>query len=225
MRTKPMIAHARCTHQSSFADTTRSALASLRSIAFESVRRDVVGDQNGGHDEEERDLDDQARVRATAGNQVPDDDAGEADKIQLHEWRRKERVKRHLSHHALPPDEEDRLRCQIWEERPRRRAPARAIFPEQCLFGHRINELFLARIDDEDGEQARGFRVARVRAHEMTVAGILGPAFAGAIGGHRAIVDLASDRPLQHRCIDEGGASGGYAQAKSRRARIRPARP
>jgi hypothetical protein len=52
---------------------------------------------------------------------------------------------------------------------------------------------------------ARGFRVARVRAHEMTVAGLLGPAFAGAIGGYRAIVDLALDRPLQDSCIDEGG--------------------
>ena len=81
----------------------------LRSITFEPVRSDVVADKNGGHDNEERDLDDQPRVRATAGNQVPDDDAGEADKIQLHEWRRKERVKRHLIHHALPPDEEDRV--------------------------------------------------------------------------------------------------------------------
>jgi hypothetical protein len=62
-------------------------------IAFEFVRRDVVADQNHGHDQEERDLDDEARVRATGGNQMPDDDAGEADEIQLHEWRRKERVK------------------------------------------------------------------------------------------------------------------------------------
>jgi hypothetical protein len=88
-------------------DQKRAAL--VRSLAFEAVRRDVVADQNGGHDEEESDLDDEARVRATARNQVPDDDAGEADEIQLHEWRRKERVKRHLIHHALPPDEEDRV--------------------------------------------------------------------------------------------------------------------
>jgi hypothetical protein len=79
-------------------DQKRAAL--LRSLAFEAVRRDVVADQNGGHDKEESDLDDEARVRATARNQMPDDDAGEADKIQLYEWRRNERVKRHLIHHA-----------------------------------------------------------------------------------------------------------------------------
>ena len=71
----------------------------LRGITFEPVRGDVVADKNGGHDNEERDLDYQPRVRATAGNQVPDDDPGEADKIQLHERRRKERVKGHLIAH------------------------------------------------------------------------------------------------------------------------------
>ena len=138
-------------------DQKRAGL--LSSIAFESMRRDVVGDQNGGHHKEERDLDDEAGVRTTAGNQVPDDDAGEADQIQLHEWRRKERVKRHLTEHALPPEEEDRLRCQIWEERPRRRAPARTISVGQCLLSRPMNEFFLIRIEDEHGEQARGFRV------------------------------------------------------------------
>jgi hypothetical protein len=65
------------------------------------VRGDVVADKNSGHDNEERDLDYQPRVRATAGNQVPDDDAGEADKIQLHERRRKERVKGHFDPSCL----------------------------------------------------------------------------------------------------------------------------
>ncbi len=53
--------------------------------AFEPVRRDVVADQNGGHDHEERDLHYQPRGRAKGRDQVPDDNAGEADQIQLHE--------------------------------------------------------------------------------------------------------------------------------------------
>jgi hypothetical protein len=64
------------------------------------VRGDVAAGQNGGHDKKERDLNEQPRVHATAGNEMPDDEAGEADKIQLHERRRKERLKRHLIHRA-----------------------------------------------------------------------------------------------------------------------------
>ena len=80
-------------------DKKRAGL--LRSTTFEPVRSDVVGDKNGGHDNEECDLDHQPRVRAPAGNQVPDDDAGEANEIQLHQWRRKERVKGHFDPSGL----------------------------------------------------------------------------------------------------------------------------
>ena len=59
----------------------------------------------------------------------------------------------------------------------------------------------------------------------MTIAGIFGEAFAGAVRGHRPIVDLAADRSLEDRRIDEGGASGAYAQVTSRQADIRRARP
>ena len=51
----------------------------------------------------------------------------------------------------------------------------------------------------------------------MTIPGKLGPALAGAICRHRPVVDLASDRTLQDRRVDEGGAWMGMRRRRAAR--------
>src|SRR3954468_16913404 len=74
--------------------------------------------------------------------------------------------------------------------------PGSALFRE----GRQVR---LRGVQDEHGEKPRGLGGARIGADGMTVSRTFGEAFARAIGGHRPIVDLASDRTLKDRRVDE----------------------
>src|SRR5262245_30582402 len=67
------------------------------------------------------------------------------------------------------------------------------------------DNICLAGIDDEDGEQLRGLGVARMRADGVTSTLLLAPVRTGVLHGHRAVIDLAADRALEDRRIDERG--------------------
>src|SRR5215510_7315894 len=67
------------------------------------------------------------------------------------------------------------------------------------------DNICLAGIDDEDREQLGGLGVAGIRADGVMIARLLGPILAGVIYRHRALVDLAADRALEDRRIDERG--------------------
>ena len=129
--------------------------------------------------------------------------------IRLHEGRRKERVKGDPGSWCLTFRQGgSSLRWLSKEERRRAVIPCRRALTgaARCLVGDRIDELCLIRVEDEDSEQTCRFRVACVRADGVTIAGIFGQAFAGAIRHHRPVIDLAPDCSLQHRCVNEGGA-------------------
>ena len=66
--------------------------------------------------------------------------------------------------------------------------------PEQFLF---------VGIDNKHGQQAGGLRVTGICTDDMMIARCFGPALASAIPLFRTVLDFATNRPLQDRCLDE----------------------
>src|SRR5215208_5423690 len=79
---------------------------------------------------------------------------------------------------------------------------------KRTQLGHRLlvrnDDLTIARVDHEYGQQLGRRRRAGILADLMMIARPLGPALADLKGALGRIVHLAADRPLEHARIDEG---------------------
>src|SRR5213595_803204 len=67
----------------------------------------------------------------------------------------------------------------------------------------RRRQYLLVRIDHENGQQLRGFGLARVLTNTVPVTGHLGETLPGAIRDDRPIIDRASDRSFENGRVDE----------------------
>jgi hypothetical protein len=70
------------------------------------------------------------------------------------------------------------------------------------LFVRRDQILFVG-VDNKHSQKARGLTVTGICTDEMMIASYFGPALAGVIHLFRTVIDFATNRTLQHRCIDE----------------------
>src|SRR5215472_6105478 len=93
---------------------------------------------------------------------------------------------------------------------PRRRLPAIprtrigvSICDPVVSFFVRRRQFLLVRIDHENGQQLRGFGLARVFTNAVQVTGHLGEALPCAIRNDRPIIDRTSDGSFKNGCIDE----------------------
>ena len=76
------------------------------------------------------------------------------------------------------------------------------------LFVRRDQFLFVG-IDNKHGQQAGGLRVTGICPDDMMIARHFGPALASAIHLFRTVINFATNRTLQDRCIDESGVGMG----------------
>src|SRR5438046_1204823 len=74
--------------------------------------------------------------------------------------------------------------------------------PVVSFFGRR-RQFLLVRIDNEHGQQFRGFGLARVLTNGVAIAGHLGEVFPFAIGNDRGIINRTSDRSFENGRIDK----------------------
>src|SRR5439155_10176429 len=67
----------------------------------------------------------------------------------------------------------------------------------------RCDQFLFVGTDNKHGQQACGLSVTGIGTDGMMIARYFGPALAGAIHLFRPVIDFATNRPLQDRCIDE----------------------
>ncbi len=75
----------------------------------------------------------------------------------------------------------------------------------------------LIRVDNEHGKQASTLRLAGIFTDAVMIARKLRKAFAGTIGFYRPVIDLASNRSLKNRGVDEGGVRMSMSRRRTTR--------
>ena len=79
-------------------------------------------------------------------------------------------------------------------------------YPVSLLLLVRYGQGIVVGVDDEDGQQARGFAVTRVFTHFVMRARHLLPAFTDPVDPRGLVIDLAANSTGQNMGVDEGRA-------------------